>query len=584
MNVSKRKFIFLFFFAIVLLSCSSPELKPTPKKEIMTINYPVLLRDLASQRAKQVTRVSYILWFGLDNEHDDYQARTVINFELKEKAKDYSPELLIDFHNGQLASLSINGKTLELEETKKRYNGNQIRLNVDELKVGANRIEVAFSRNFSKTRNGFIRFIDPIDQQRYLYSIIRPYTAHWIFPCFDQPDLKAPYEVTVEAPEDWEVITNTKERDVIRVDGRSSWNFPPSAALSTHRFALHAGPFVAWSSEAEGIPIRLLARDSIRKSTDSRDWLLVTKKGLEYFNGWVGHPYPFSKYDQVLIPGSTEGTFEGASISLFSESLLSPDTISKKSQRARHILVAEVHNWLGALVTMRWWNGIWLTEGFGHFLGTTALAELKDLSTSNWAWQSYYYSNKVPGYRIDASSITRPIDSPVTDTTAALANLDAITYGKGAGVFKQLAHFVGTDDFKEGLLRFLNKFSYRTATITDFTNKLSEAGGKSFFDWQKLWLSTTGINTISTTWTCEHDAKARKKKISSFFLKQNEKPVLRPHRTKIGLFYFHKNKERVLQAKTIIDVSYKNSETVVTDAIGQDCPDLVFPNYDDLDV
>src|SRR5262245_23981701 len=219
-----------------------------------------LTREMAAARAGQLSRVSYALWFGLDAEAAEYQGRVAIGFEL---AKDAEGDLLVDFEDGAVHSISVNGVAVPAAELARRYDSHRLRFATGELvRGGANRIEIAFAHATSTTGNGLHRFVDPADGRVYTYSNFEPYNANRMFPCFDQPDLKASYELTVEVPSEWTVIANTREREVTRAGERSTWRFPPSAIFATYIFALHAGPYASWSGKAGPVPIRLFARKS----------------------------------------------------------------------------------------------------------------------------------------------------------------------------------------------------------------------------------------------------------------------------------------------------------------------------------
>ncbi len=556
---------------------SSPSVKPIED----VVNAPskskssVLTAEQAAIRAKQIHRVAYNLWFDVDATHPDFQGRTVINFDFRDKARSVSSELLLDFSGAQIRSLSINGQLLNADQIKSRYDGERITFKVSELLSGANRIEIAYAHPFSTDGRGLYRFKDPVDGAVYLYSDLEPYDAHTIFPCFDQPDLKASYEVTVEAPNDWMVISNMLERDITTVDGHKSWQFPPSPVFSTYVFALHAGPYKSWKGNANGIPLRLMARKSLAQYVEAAEWLDITKRGLEFFNTQFGLPYPYSKYDQIIVPDFNAGAMENVGAVTFSERFIhrSKVTVDKKRDRADVILHEMAHMWFGNLVTMKWWNGLWLNESFATFMAALAVDRSTQFKNT---WQSFYKGMKQWAYHEDQLVTTHPIEVPVTDTDQAFANFDGITYGKGASALKQLSYYIGEDDFREGLQRYFQKFANRNTTIGDFMKMLSEASGQNLTEWQKAWLQTPGVNSVEAQWQCNDG------KISSFVLKQGPSEfnkVLRPHKTLVGLFY----RQGELKAGETIEVEYSKAETPVAKAIGMKCPALVFPNYQDYD-
>jgi aminopeptidase N len=551
---------------------------------------------MAWLRAHQLGKVTYVLWFGLDEASENYEGRVVANFELKDlkksipadvmkEVRDVAQIVALDFEGGQIDSISINGTPINLSEKnshfKTRYDGHRIYFHISELAAtGANRIAIAFTQKFSTDGRGLHRFKDPEDGKVYLYSNNEPYDAHLIFPCFDQPDLKATYELTVEAPPEWQVVSNTLERDVSNVDGRKSWAFPPSPVFSTYLFELAAGPYAVWKQDHDGIPLRLLARQSLKKYVDPNEWFSTTGKGLDYYGSYFGYPYPYAKLDQIMVPEFNVGGMENVAAITYTEreARRSKPTMAEKRGLAELILHEMAHQWFGDLVTMRWWNGLWLNESFATFMASKALAEATDFPGS---WQSIY-RGKARALREDQLVTTHPIDVPISDTESAEANFDSITYGKGAAVLQQLNFYLGDDDFREGLQRYFMKYALRNTTAHEFIRMLSEASGKDLSKWQKSWLLSAGVNGLRAEWACNADDE-----ITKFSLIQSPaaegSPELRPHKTQIALYDSKGNGSLKLRAKGVYSVTYSQHETSVPELIGKTCPSFVFPNHEELD-
>jgi aminopeptidase N len=462
------------------------------------------------------------------------------------------------------------------------YDGYHIKLKTQDLAPGTNRIEIVFSHPYNHDGNGLHRFEDPVDHRVYLYSNFEPYQAHLMFPCFDQPDLKSSYELTVEAPEEWQIISNTMEREVSHVDGRNSWAFPPSPLLSTYVFALAAGPFHSWQANANGIPMRLFARESLAPyvEADRAEWFDITAKGLDYFGVTFGYPYPYSKYDQILVPDFNAGAMENAGAVTFGEEFVFRSRVAqdRRRERANTILHEMAHMWFGDLVTMRWWNGLWLNESFASYMATRAVDQATKFKGS---WLDFFADVKHWAYFEDQLVTTHPIEVPVPNTDVAKSNFDGITYGKGAAALKQLNHFLGDDDFQEGLQRYFQKYALKNTTINDFFRVLSEASGKDLNAWQKVWIQTAGVNTLEAKWSCKDD------KIEQFSLLQgseeDQPKILRPHRTQVALYQFPKKNNKTLTVSTTAAVSYFAAETPVSELVGKPCPTFVFPNHQDYD-
>lgn len=530
-------------------------------------------------RSRQVGGITYNLWFGLDAKNEDFQGRTVIRFDLKERAAQHISTLRLDFTGGKIETFVVNGEAWSADKVSSRYDGSRVELKISELAKGQNRIEIAYAHPYSKTGNGFYRFKDPLDQKVYLYTNFEPYYANQLFPCFDQPDLKASYEVTVEAPEEWQIISNMPEREKNKLDGRMSWQFPPSPVFSTYLFALMAGPYKSWKDDADGIPLRLFARESLAKHVDPADWFRVTKKGLEFFSDYFGVPYPYGKYDQILVPDFNAGAMENVGAITFTENFVyqSRPTEDDKKDRADTILHEMAHQWFGNLVTMRWWNGLWLNESFATYLASVAM-ECTKLYPG--ATQGFFSGMKRWAYAEDSLVTTHPVETSVLDTSVAFSNFDGITYGKGASALKQLHFWLGDDDFKEGLHRYFLKYANRNTALADFMNSMAQSSGQSLTTWQTAWLQTTGINTLETAYTCGEN-----KRIESFTLTQSagsEGNTLRPHRTRIALYY-KTGDGSLLKSPEVHDVTYTGAETAVPLLIGKKCPDFVFPNDADYD-
>ncbi|MFN7685983.1 MAG: aminopeptidase N [Oligoflexia bacterium] len=563
-----------------------------------------LKSDEARSRSRQVSQVRYTLFFGLDGTSPEFEGRVVASFYWKGKNGAQHP-LFLDFQQGAIQSLVINGSTLDESQRARLYDGWRIQLPESRLIQGTNRIEIAFTHAYGRNGTGLHRFVDPQDKKVYLYSQAEPYDANRIFPCFDQPDLKAIYELTVEAPEDWAVIANAAERDVVTFDHKASWQFPPTAAFSTYLFALHAGPYEVWKSDADGIPLRLFARKSIKRQVDARGWLEVTRAGLAFFGDRFGVAYPFGKYDQVIVPEFPSGAMENVGAVTFSEDFAfrSRPTLEDLQERADVILHEAAHMWFGNLVTLRWWDGLWLNESFATYAAAWALEHLasEDPIIRREPWAAAVrqssgraiFEQKLWAYLEDGSRNTHPIEMEVPDTDASETVFDGITYSKGASTIKQLVAWVGEEDFIEGLRRYFSTFSYRTATTSHFLRAIEEASELPLGDWRKQWLQNPGMNRIEARWSCNPETK----KLEQLTLLQSNGPQsthLRKHRAKVALLYGdgrvlsiatpgRPRKNEPKARETWEWVKFSDPTTEVKSLLGLPCPDFVYPNLDDHD-
>jgi aminopeptidase N len=552
-----------------------------------------LTREAAATRSKQIHKVSYQLALDFTAGSEEFKGKTVIRFDIKPKAKEQGNPILLDLEGGTVTALSLNKKELTDFNTPERFDGHHLFFKIEELQNASNEIEVSYSHPYSDTGNGLHRFKDPADQEEYLYSNFEPYNAHRMFPCFDQPDLKATYQLTVQAPAKWEVISSTAAQLIEPIQSQTKkWTFPTTKSFSTYVFAVVAGPFASWKSDANGIPLGLYARKSLAKYMDAEEWFKVTRDGLSFYEVQFGFPYPFSKYDQILVPDFNAGAMENVGAVTFSESFVyrTPVTQDRRRQRANVILHEMAHMWFGNLVTMNWWNGLWLNESFATFMATTAVEKATNYSKGNW--QSFFVGTKDWAYQEDQLVTTHPIELPVPDTHHAQTNFDGITYGKGASTLKQLSFYLGEDNFREGLQRYFQNYAFRNTTIGEFFKMQTEASGRNLFSWQKSWLLTSGVNTIETVWKCDSDSP--QPRITEFKIIQHAETVpgstylneLRNHRTELAFFKFPKRQPRKnfpLRVVETLEVAYGGPETSVDQAIGKNCPDLVFPNHQDYD-
>ena len=551
-------------FSIVLWGCNDftgPTTQTSPDSREAT---PALSMDHARERSARVGNVAYDLDFELDGEHAEFPGSVAIGFELA----DANGDLTIDFVDGTVSSVQVNGHSIDAP-----YNGLFLTLPANVLQQGPNEVRIAFSHPYSSDGSGLYRFRDPIDGRDYLYTNFEPYDANRLFPCFDQPDLKATYTTRVTVPATWQVISIVPESDVEELEERRRWTFPASARISTYIYALHAGGYELWESTAGDIPLRLFARASMAEYVHPEDWFVPTRQGFEFFEEYFDIPYPFGKYDQVIVPHFNFGAMENVGAVTFNERFLQRGTVTRQARRslASVILHEMAHMWFGNLVTMDWWNGLWLNESFATFMATLAMGEATEFTE---AWLSAYRS-KTRAYAADERDTTHPIEMPTPDTDAAFANFDAITYNKGSASLAQLNHLVGPEAFRLGVSDYLKSHSYGNTTIDDFLGAIAEAAETNLDDWSADWLDQPGTNSVEVEFSCEND------RIAGLALLQAappEWPFLRTHRTQLGLYNFDDDGVKI----GLIPVTYAGARIEVpTDDMR--CPDFVYANHGDWD-
>ena len=529
-------------------------------------NQAALSQEQAEYRSRRVSNVSYQLDFQLTGQ-EKFGNISKLRFDLS----DASHPLTLDLNNAEISSLKVNGVDGKID-----YNQWFITLPSELLKQGENEVEVKFSRLHSTNGEGLHRFVDSVDKRVYLYSHFEPAAAQQMFALFDQPDLKATYQLTVNSPKDWSVVSATKENKIIENENSNTWHFPTTKKLSPYNFSMHAGPYKVWSDQRGKYPMRLFARQSIAEKIKPEDWFRYTDSGLKFFEDYFAIDYPFEKYDQLIVPDFIYGAMENAAAITFAERAFVSSaemTESQKHRLASVIMHEMAHQWFGDLVTMKWWNGLWLNESFASFMGTLATAEATEF---DYAWRSFYANNKQGAYIQDQRVTTHPIEVPVPTSLNAFDNIDAITYSKGASTLMQLRHLLGTEVFQKGVQNYLNKYSYKNAELDDFIGSLADAANRSLDEWKQQWLYQAGVNTISAQYECDvHN------KISELTLNQTADknyPVLREQKVQLGLFSLHDGKLKLNKSMPII---YSGKKTHIKEAIGSVCPDLVYPNYQD---
>ncbi len=550
--------------ALLLATCGSVvHAQPTAAAPRAETAY--LSEQDAAARSARVSKVAYALEFALTGE-PTFSGSSRIDFDLS----DANAPLTVDLDKAQVRKLVVNGRTLQPQ-----YNQWFITIPAEALKRGRNRILVEFSREHSSNGEGLHRYVDKADGRVYLYSHFEPAAAHQMFASFDQPDLKATYTLTATAPKDWVVISATREAKVDDLGATRRWHFPTTPILSPYNFSMHAGPYKAWEDNSGKYPMRLFARQSLQKQVWPEYWFRTTKNGLEYYDEYFGIPYPFKKYDQVLVPQFIYGAMENAAAITFAESRFVSDTpmTPVQEQRLGSVILHEMsHQWFGDLVTMKWWNGLWLNESFASYMATLGAAASPEFEKP---WLSLYRS-KQGTYRADESLTTHPVEVPVPSTANAFDNIDSITYTKGASVLHQLRKQIGDETFRRGVNDYLVRYSWRNATLDDFIDALAKAAGRDLRPWAREWLYEAGVNTLAADFACEDG------RISRFALRQGASnpafPTLREQLVQVALFRVDGDK-LVLADKA--PVTYRGASTDVPVLVGKACPALVYPNYED---
>lgn len=550
----------LLFSLFVGYSCS---MAPT-RTELKATDAPKLTEEEAKFRSNKVSDVKYELIFDLSEKKESYEGVSLIKFNLS----DSSTDLRLDFYRGKISQLLVNKRILNAD-----YNQHYILIKSEDLVEGLNSIEVSYTKDYSRNGSGFYRFVDPKDKNIYTYTDLEPFDANQVFPCFDQPNLKASYKMTVHAPKNWQVVTSTLPNSIDNNKEFKTWNFPVSTVFSTYIWSLHAGPYHVFTDKKAKYPSRVFVRQSLKKYVNTEDWFTFTRQSFEFLDEYFGYPYPYKKYDQLIVPDFNAGAMENVAAVTFSEGYVSRG-IKPESLRRRHanvIFHEMAHMWFGNLVTMDWWNDLWLNESFATYIANLGVSRntvfkkkaFKDFrGTKEWAlWE-------------DQLVTTHPIEANVPDTTQAFANFDGITYGKGASSLKQIHYYLGEMGFKKGLQTYFKRHANSNTKLKDFMNALSDGSSKDLKVWQKKWLQTTGVNTIATAYSCKDN------KIDSFNVIQKDlskNDHIRPHAFEIAFV------NELYNVENVIKVNISERSKMIPEAISMNCPKMVFPNYNDHD-
>ncbi|GAA1738140.1 aminopeptidase N [Aeromicrobium alkaliterrae] len=442
---------------------------------------------------------------------------------------------------------------------------------------------VVSSRNlYSHSGEGLHRFVDPSDDKVYLYTQFEVPDARRVFTTFEQPDLKAEFTFHVTAPAHWQVVSNSPTPDPVAVDGTDSatWHFAPTKTMSTYITALVAGDYHVvrdtYTGERGEIPLGVFCRQSLVPHLDADDILLITKQGFAFFEDAFEMAYPFGKYDQLFVPEYNMGAMENAGCVTFRDEMIfrSRQTQAAYEQRANTILHEMAHMWFGDLVTMKWWDDLWLNESFAEWAAHHSSVEATRFTE---AWTGFTNNRKNWAYRQDQLPSTHPIAADNYDLHAVEANFDGITYAKGASSLKQLVSWVGLDDFLAGLRAYFAKHAYGNTELGDLLHELEESSGRELQSWAAEWLQTTGVNTLKAEFETDADGA-----FTSFDVVQTahaDHPTLRRHRIAIGLYDLTDGR---LVRRERIETDVRGERTAIAELVGLTQPDLVLLNDDDL--
>jgi aminopeptidase N len=455
-----------------------------------------------------------------------------------------------------------------------------VRIQLDNLKA-ENVLVVEAHAAYTNTGEGLHRFVDPVDGEVYLYSQFEVPDSRRVFAVFEQPDLKATFQFTVIAPEAWKVVSNSVTPEPVRTGDSKTWTYATTPILSSYLTAIIAGPYDVTESslrsrDGREIPLAIYSRQSLTEFVDASYIFDITRKGFEFYEEKFDYAYPFDKYDQLFVPEFNAGAMENAGAITFTEAYVFRSKVSDaiKERRVITILHELAHMWFGDLVTMKWWNDLWLNESFAEWASAQASADVTEWAE---AWTTFAMMEKSAAYRQDQLPSTHPVVATINDLEDVQVNFDHITYAKGGSVLKQLVAWVGLDAFYTGVAAYFKKHQYGNTELKDLLTELETTSGRELTEWSKVWLETAGVNTLRPAIETDQDGV-----ITSFDILQSaaaDYPTIRPHRLAVGLYDLKNGKlERVHR----VELDVAGEKTSVAELVGQKKPALVLINDDDL--
>ncbi len=541
----------------------------------------------AEQRASLVSNVSYTVHIDLTRGAETFGSVSEIRFDAPAGSATF-----LDLIAPKVVSVSLNGKNLD---PAKVYKDSRIEL---EGLAEHNTVRVEALGAYSHTGEGLHRAVDPSDRRVYLYTQFEVADARRMYADFEQPDLKATFDFTIDAPSSWTVLSTMPSSGKQVLEGRSvqegtltegtdtvtRWSFATTPRMSTYLTALIAGPYAQWhdsyaNEDGRTVPLGLYCRQSLKAGLDRDAQYLfdTTKKGFAFYNKQWGVPYPYAKYDQIFVPEYNAGAMENIGTVTVVDSYVfqSKVTDALADRRVETILHELAHMWFGDLVTMKWWNDLWLNESFAEFMSTLCTAEATEWTSE---WSTFTSGEKSWGQAADQRPTTHPVAATIDSLNDVEGNFDGITYAKGGSILKQLMAYAGRENFFKGIHNYLEKHKYSNATLDDLLSELAATSGRDLATWSKLWLQTAGVNTLTASLTTDADGT-----ITGFDILQSatkDHPTLRPHRMGIG--FYNLDADGVVRRASTTELDVAGEKTTVSALIGKKRPDFILLNDDDL--
>ncbi len=461
----------------------------------------VLMRDEAQARAQFLDVQRYTIDLDLTAGEETFDSRTVIRFTALADG-----DTFVEIKPATLRSISLDGHALDPADLDEN------RFPLTALTAGPHELHIDAAMRYSRTGEGMHRFTDPTDDETYVYTQLFMDDVQRVFGAFDQPDLKSVFALTVTAPEGWTVLGN----GIAEHTGEGRWTLAPTPPVSTYLVAVAAGPWHSVTTEHAGLPFGIHCRRSLAPhlDDDADEILDITRACFDRFQEKFDEPYPFDSYDQAFVPEFNAGAMENPGLVTFRDEFVYRSAVTDTERQTRGMVIAHemAHMWFGDLVTLAWWDDIWLNESFAEYMGYQTLAEATRFTDT---WVDFGVARKGWGYDADQRPSTHPVapdPAAVPDTASAMLNFDGISYAKGASALRQLVAWLGEKDFLAGINTHFARHRFANATLADFIDNLASATDRDVHAWADQWLRTTGVDTLTphvdeadTTWSLAVD-------------------------------------------------------------------------------
>ncbi|MCK7636406.1 aminopeptidase N [Corynebacterium sp. P7202] len=549
-----------------------------------------LTRAEARKRSSILGVDNYGIVLDLTGGETEFSSVTTVDFTVST-----SGDTFIDLRASRVSEVLLDGGDITADAVTLGEDGydENAGIALNGLEPGAHTLRITADCRYSRTGQGLHRFVDPADNEVYMYTQFETADAKRMFACFDQPDLKATYDLTITTPTGWRVISNADQTVTDNGDGTSTHASRIDYRLSTYLVAICVGPYHEVRDEWTGelthhpetpadqpheltVPMGLYCRRSLADSLDAERLFTETKQGFDFYHANFGVAYPFHKYDQIFVPEFNMGAMENAGCVTHRDEYVFTSKVNRYryERRCDTVLHELAHMWFGDLVTMRWWDDLWLNESFATWSAAISQAEATEYES---AWVTFANIEKSWAYSQDQLPSTHPITTDASDIETVEQNFDGITYAKGASVLKQLAAYVGREEFFAGVRRHFATHSFGNATFDDLLEALEAASGRDLSDWANQWLKTTGVNTLAAEFEVSGD-----RYVSFGVRQQGAEPgagELRDHRVAVGLYSLI---DGVVRRVRRVELDVSGEFTEVPDLIGVERADLVLVNDDDL--